>query len=126
MKIFKKNNPVVMGNSNVVSDGKTVVISGSGRNVSIINGRVFIDGVEMKSDEKVIYRDVVINGDPKSVMTQSGSIRVNGNVTGDVSSTSGDVEISGSVEGNVHTTSGDVRVRGGIQGSVSTVSGDIN
>ena len=111
------------GNGTVSVNGQTY----SGNNVSIINNRVWIDGVEQTDNTlpSTGIIQVTVNGDVEKVETLSGDITVTGN-TGAVSTSSGDVEIEGSAQGSVTTMSGDVRVRGSIGGSVSTMSGDIS
>ena len=94
-----------------MNSSSTVTINGvtySGNSVSIINGKIVVDG-EMKDQQlSNMIVNVVVNGDANEVSTVSGDISVNGNVN------------------SVSSVSGDVNVRGGVNGSVSTVSGDIN
>lgn len=95
--------------STSLRSGSTVVINGvtySGTNVSIVNGKVVVDGATQ--DQQLIgVVNVVVNGDANEVNTVSGDVSINGSV------------------GSVSSVSGDVNVRGGVTGSVSTVSGDI-
>lgn len=110
----------------VVCNGNRIEVSGS--NISVINGRVFVDGKEYTDEDKnVKYKDItiVVNGSPEVVRNESGNIIVRGDVKGNVGAASGDIEISGNVGGNVSTLSGDVRAKS-IYGQVSTVSGDVN
>jgi len=124
-----------MKNSMVSINGKIY----SGRNISIINGKVIIDGKDnTPGNDKVISititgdveslvvdycEKITIDGNVTSVKTTSGDVEITGDIGGDVSTVSGDVE-SNDISGSVKTTSGDVKC-GNINGNVSTLSGDI-
>lgn len=104
--------------------GKVTIngVTYSGNNVTIVNGKVIIDGDDFTPDFKNI--EIIIEGNIDKLKVDScDKIMVNGTV-GEVKSVSGDIEILGNVEGNVTTTSGDVKC-GNINGSVKTISGDI-
>lgn len=108
-----------------------------GNNVSICNGRVEIDGVDVTPEQKQITISVEGNVDRLEVDTcnklniagacgtvRSGSGDVKcGDVTGGVQTGSGDVQCQ-DVHGNVTTSSGDVSA-GMVSGNVRTSSGDI-
>lgn len=96
---------------------------GGGRNVSIINNKVFIDGKDVTPDAKDIRIEVAGNVE-KLEADACNSITVTGDA-GSVSTQSGDVDIGGSIGGSVQTMSGDVDCGGSIVGSVHTMSGDI-
>jgi hypothetical protein len=99
-----------------------VTITGS-NSVSIINGKVIVDGKEVDTGEaKTIYIDIVgyllslnadhcnmirVKGSVDTVKTMSGSVDC-GNVTGNVQTMSGNVH-AGTVDGSVTTMSGDIR-----------------
>ncbi len=115
----------------------SISISG-GKNVSINNGKVFIDGKNVTPDSKEINIQITgdvenlsvdicnkisVQGSVNNLKNSSGDIDINGNI-GSIESTSGDIEISGNVSGNIKSTSGDIKC-GNISGSVSTNSGDI-
>lgn len=121
-----------------------IVINGvsyHGKSVSVINGKVIIDGVEQpstsKNDKKISIsiegnidslsvdecESLIQTGSVKDLHILSGDVRVNGDV-GSISSTSGDVEVSGNINGPVSTMSGDVDAKQ-IHGKVNTLSGDI-
>lgn len=109
-----------------------------GNNVSIVNGKVIIDGKQADTkDDKVITitvtgniesleadycKSIVVNGDVNKLRTTSGDVEC-GNVTGGVQTTSGDIEC-GNIGGDVNTTSGDIKCDD-VHGSVKTLSGDI-
>lgn len=94
-----------------------------GRNVSVINGRVIVDGKDLTPEEKVINIEVTgnidllsadactqisVKGDVKTVKTMSGDVDISGNVNGSVSTMSGDVTAQ-KIEGNASSMSGDIR-----------------
>lgn len=94
----------------------------SGINVSIQNGRVFIDGQLIHCDDKII--NITVQGDIERLDVDAcNDINVTGDV-GEINTKSGDVQVSGSVTGSVRATSGDIKC-GSVGGSVTTKSGDI-
>jgi predicted RNA-binding protein len=110
----------------------------SGKNVSIVNGVVTIDGqVQKMPDEKIITisvvgnleslhigscKELIITGDVERVDTQSGGVKCN-NVKGNIKTLSGSVSC-GDVTGDVETMSGNVNAQD-IIGRVKTISGNI-
>lgn len=123
MKNFFKN----IVNSSVVGDisNSRISINGTtynGNSVTIINGKVIVDGKDMTPDAKNI--DIRVVGDISKLSVDiCDSLTVTGNVN-DLNTVSGDVSIGGDVSQNVKTVSGDVKC-GNIGGKVTTVSGDI-
>lgn len=110
----------------------TIVINGNrfhyNGNLSIINGKYYVDGKEVKDwseftkDQKEI--SITIEGNVNKLDVDCcDMIHVNGNV-GKVKATSGDIEIEGNVDGDVQTVSGDICC-GNVGGDASTVSGNI-
>lgn len=110
----------------------TIVINGQrfryNGSLSIINGKYFVDGKEVKDwseltkDQKEI--NITIEGDVNKLDVDCcDRIYVKGNV-GKVKSTSGDIEVEGDVDGDVQTVSGDISC-GNVGGDASTVSGNI-
>lgn len=105
----------------------TVTINGvtitGGRNISVINGKIKVDGKDYTpADAKEI--NIVINGNVDKLEVDACD-KVT--VTGDVSTLktmSGDVDITGDVKGDIKTMSGDVDC-GNVGGSISTMSGDV-
>lgn len=109
----------------------SIVINGvrisGGRNITVIDGRVIVDGkdvtpesnkeinisVEGKVDLiKVDHcQKVYVAGDVGSITTQSGAVEVGGNVQGSVQTMSGSVECYGSINSSVSTMSGSVKYR---------------
>ena len=94
----------------------------SGRNISVNNGNVIIDGKSIEIEEKEINISVTGNIDSLKV-TSCNELQIKGYVN-TVETTSGDIDIEGNVSGNVKTVSGDVRCEY-ITGDVKTVSGNI-
>jgi autotransporter translocation and assembly factor TamB len=96
-------------------------ISASG-NLSVINGKVFVNGVDVTPESKEI--NIVVTGNVEELKVDACSkVSITGEV-GNIKTQSGDVDISGNVGGSVQTMSGDVDC-GNISGSVSTMSGDV-
>lgn len=108
-----------------------------GRNISIKNGRVIVDGNDVTPESKNITIEVSgnvetldvgsantikISGDCANVESQSGDI-ICGNVTGDVRSTSGDIDCE-NLKGDASTISGNISCHI-IEGNAKTVSGNI-
>lgn len=88
----------------------------SGNNVIITNGRVIINGKEIKNTEKQI--NIVVEGDIDQLKADAcDKISVVGSVKS-ISTQSGDVD------GSISTMSGDVDC-GMVNGSISTMFGDI-
>ena len=106
--------------STVVINGVTIT---GGRNVTIRNGKVIADGVDVTPDAKEI--SITVNGNVDKLEADACSkISVTGDV-GSVKTQSGDVDVKGAINGSVQTMSGDVDCGGPIGGSVSTMSGDV-
>lgn len=123
------------GNGDIVG-GSKVQISGSnnasitingksynGKNITIKNNKVLIDGVVQESDEKTINVTVTgnveildvdscdlitVNGSANSVKSANGSIKIGGDVTGNVSTTNGSVKVGKSISGNANTVNGSI------------------
>lgn len=105
----------------------TIKINGmtiaAGRNISIHNNRVFVDGKDVTPDAKEIK--IEVSGDIDRLEADAcNTIAVGGNA-GNVSTQSGDVDVAGYISGSVQTMSGNVECGGSIAGNCSTMSGDI-
>lgn len=103
--------------NNIVIDGREF----KGNNVSIINGKVIVDGVVQ---DGTLSGDinVTVNGDVNTLQNNIGDVRANS--AGSIKTGSGDVFIDGDVSGSVQTGSGDVKC-GDVGNSVKTGSGDV-
>jgi len=98
-----------------------VTITGS-RSVSILNGKVIVDGKEVDTGESKTI-NIEVKGDIQSLSADHcASIAVTGSVD-TLKTVSGSVECA-DVKGSVTTMSGSVRC-GSVSGSVSTMSGSI-
>lgn len=125
-----------------LSLANTIRINGvtiaSGRNITITDGRVVIDGRDVTPDGKTITIEVVgdvdrlevdacdeiaISGSAGSISTQTGDVACGG-VSGSVSTMSGDVEC-GDIGGSVQTMSGDVTFSGRVSGGARSISGRV-
>lgn len=106
----------------VLINGTSINIQ-SGRNVTIANGRVLVDGRDVTPGESGPVIQVEIHGDVNRLDVEvCEAITIHGAV-GSVKSQCGDVTC-GPVSGSVQTMSGDVRC-GEVGGDVNTMSGDI-
>lgn len=115
-------------------------VSYSGKNVTIHNGEVFVDGkLASGVDSKVINikidgnidsfksdhcNAIEVVGDISQLDTISGDVCVYGSVRNGITTKSGDIVVSASVTGDVSSMSGDISCTK-ITGNVKTVSGDI-
>ena len=124
------------------SDPAGITINGrsfSGNNVSIVNGKVTIDGKRVDVEERDVKITVTVNGNIGNLEMDSGEVTVQGDV-GEIKTASGSVMCQ-DVKGGVQTASGNVsctdvyadittrsgNVRGStIHGSVKTVTGNIS
>lgn len=120
-----------------------IVIQTDAKNISVVNGKVIVDGKTIDVDENEKNISIVVQGDiesiqadklqyievsgnvKKDVKTQSGDVRC-GEVGGSVSASSGNVSVEGSVGASVSTQSGDIDCGGDIKGDVRSASGDIS
>lgn len=103
MKIWNKLMRIISGgNSTVTINGVTY----TGSNVSIVNGKVVVDG---NNQEQALIGpiSVVVNGDVAEVETMSGDVTIHGNVSGDVTTMSGNV-VAKAIAGSVETMSGNI------------------
>ncbi len=122
---------------------KTTVrrISITGRNISISNGKIIVDGKEIDTgDDKNIVLEVTgdvgkieadicaqitVTGNAGAITTSQGDIKVQGDVDGSLQTSQGDIEVGGSVNGNATTSMGDIDIRGALGGNARTNMGDI-
>jgi hypothetical protein len=105
----------------------TITINGltitGGRCISVVNGKIIVDGKDVTPDAKDIRIEVTGNVE-KLQADACNSITVTGNAE-NVTTQSGDVHVGGTVGGSVQTMSGDVDCGRSILGSVSTMSGNV-
>ena len=94
----------------------------SGNSIVISNGKIIIDGKDITPDSKEI--NIKVEGDIKELKADCcNKIDVTGNVS-NIKTQSGDIKVLGDVTGSIQTMSGDVECKN-VGGSVSTMSGDI-
>ena len=110
----------------IFSNGSnTITVNGvtyTGSNVFINNGEVIVDGVSMSKGNVKI--DIVIKGNvDRVVLTEQGSVKVEGSVGGDVKTASGNISC-GDVKGSAKTMSGNISAKS-ISGNAKTMSGNI-
>lgn len=99
-------------NSNITVNGKTY----RGKNISIVNNKVIIDGVEQTSAPTERVLNVTIQGDADVV--EANSVTIYGHVKGDVNANS--FKCTGDVGGSVDANS--VECEGDIKGDVDSQS----
>jgi hypothetical protein len=121
------------GGITVIGRGNSVAVSAIsvGRNVSIVGGRVIIDGAEVTpgsgapAASPVTINAVLPRGSRVDLGTECADVTVRGHCADARAHTlSGDVEIEHAERANVQTTSGDIRIGHADQALTNTVSGD--
>lgn len=106
-------------------NGKKFRIDSSAKDISIVNGKVFVDGKALDDNQNTSKVEILVKGNIKNLQVDScQTIKVDG-VVEDLKSGSGDVKVIGSVGGSVRTGSGDVECTD-IHSYVQTGSGDVN
>ena len=111
-----------LGNGTVIIGGNIKNSSIEGNSVSIINNKIFVDGKEIETEEKVI--NIIVEGNlDKLEVDCCNSIKVNG-VTKDIEVSNGNIAISGDVKGNVNNVNGNIIAKV-INGNCKTINGDI-
>ena len=111
-----------LGNGTVIIGGNIKNSSIEGNSVSIINNKIFVDGKEIETEEKVI--NIIVEGNlDKLEVDCCNSIKVNG-VTKDVEVSNGNISINGDVKGNVNNINGNIIAKA-INGNCKTINGDI-
>lgn len=113
------NSSVCMSGNKVTINGKTIKLP-SNNNVSIINGKVFVDGKEVDTSDtdlnnncKVI--NITVEGNVDRIDC-SGSVEVKGNVSKGIDC-GGRVEITGQVDGDIDC-GGSVKIIGSHKGDI--------
>ncbi|WP_339019982.1 hypothetical protein [Fusobacterium animalis] len=111
-----------LGNGTVIIGGNIKNSSIEGNSISIINNKIFVDGKEIETEEKVI--NIIVEGNlDKLEVDCCNSIKVNG-VTKDVEVSNGNISINGDVKGNVNNINGNIIAKA-INGNCKTINGDI-
>lgn len=129
MGIFISSNSsqsVSISNNRVTINGKTIECPNG--NISVINGRVYSNGVEVNTDDtdlksnKHAIINIKIEGSVDKVNC-NGNIEVNGNVTGDMDC-NGSISIIGNVNGDIDC-GGSANIKGDHKGSIDA-GGSVN
>lgn len=103
----------------VTINGRMIANKG---NISISNGKIVIDGVDVTPDAKEI--NITVNGNVEKLEVDAcDKVHIVGKVD-NVKTMSGDVDIEGDISGNISTMSGDVDCYN-VGGSISTMSGNV-
>ena len=111
-----------LGNGTVIIGGNIKNSSIEGNSISIINNKIFVDGKEIETEEKVI--NIIVEGNlDKLEVDCCNSIKVNG-VTKDVEVSNGNITISGDVKGNVNNINGNIIAKV-VNENCKTKNGDI-
>ena len=111
-----------LGNGTVIIGRNIKNSSIKGNSISIINNKIFVDGKEIETEEKVI--NIIVEGNlDKLEVDCCNSIKVNG-VTKDVEVSNGNITINGDVKGNVNNINGNIITKA-INGNCKTTNGDI-
>lgn len=120
--------------SQVIINGRSYI----GNQITVINGKVIVNGEDCTPDSKEINIQVdgnidelrvdvcqkcIVNGNAGHVQTGSGDFEISGDITGNLQTGSGDVECA-NVGGSIQTGSGDVKCNN-VSGNVKTGTGDI-
>jgi hypothetical protein len=107
--------------ASVIVNGNTVSIS-AGDNIVISGNRIQVGSQEITADGPSIT--IEITGDVGSV-DATGTVKVTGNVTGDIDVNSGNIEVGGDVGGDIDSSCGNVTVRGSVAGDVDCSCGNV-
>lgn len=112
-----------------------------GRSLSIINGKVLVDGRDVTPEnqkqisievtgnvdniEADVCEKITVTGTAGNIKTSQGDIDVGGDAHGKVSTSQGNIDIGGSVTGDVATSQGNIKVKGAVSGNASTTMGNV-
>ena len=88
--LFKSTNKITV-------NGETITVKGD--NISVVNGKVIVDGVVIKEG---LTGDVHVKFEGNLAKLDATNVTVNGSVIGDVNCTS--LKVSGSINGDVDAT----------------------
>lgn len=114
-----------LGNMSINTSGSNIQINGvsySGTNVSMINGKVIVDGVE-QTGEMTGNIEIVVEGSCGDITTEFGNISVGSNAKS-VESKNGNISVGGTIEGNAETKNGNIKANS-ILGEANTKNGNI-
>lgn len=114
-------------------NGCRTIIVGKGESMTVMSGKTYVNGKEVdlaelanKHEDSNVYHihiegdvdklevdhceTISVTGKVRKIHTSYGSIKIEGDVDGDVHTNMGDIEC-GNVDGDVHTNMGSIRYR---------------
>lgn len=98
----------------------------SGRNISIQNNKVIVNGVDITNLADIDAKEItIIIESPIDSIDVEHCHKIEVKSCNTIKTMSGSVRCAGDIKGSVNTMSGSVRAEGSIGGSVSTMSGSI-
>ena len=96
-----------------------------GRSVTIIDGKVIVDGIAQDQFDKEPVINITVDGDVEHLETANGNVDCH-NVTGDVNNTNGSITCK-NVTGNVTTSNGSITsddIGGNARSSLGNITAD--
>lgn len=127
MVIINNMGTSIKGNRIINAKGEVIATINNSQSVSIINGKILIDGKSLEEYEKESGNQVVVNvhvhGDCESI-ENCDEIHVDGNC-GKIRTHNGEVRVGGDVTGSVSTHNGNINC-GNVGGDVDTHNGNIS
>jgi hypothetical protein len=97
----------------LLGNDKSIYVTSS--NISICNGKIFVDDVELtlNKDTKFCVTEVIVNAEHvELVAVDSGNITINASVYGNVTNDCGNITINGDLTGDASTDCGNVKIKG--------------
>lgn len=119
MKLLKHIDVNYDNSVSVNVNGKTFTIEGDHKSVTVINGKLYVDGkpyTGVADYENYEVVKVVVNGNVGNI--DATTVEVNGNVSGSVDGTT--IKVTGDVGGNIDGTT--VTVGGDVQGGIDATT----
>lgn len=95
----------------------------TGSNVSIVGGKIIVDGKEVEGLEGEKEITVNVEGNLVNLRTDHGVVNVKGSAES-IQSVNGNINVGGCVYGDVKTVNGNIDCKA-VKGSVSSINGNI-
>ena len=107
LQIFGSLKNMVISNGKITVDGRPLeeLMGDSNPKEKVVN--ITIDGDVERLDVD-ICQTIHVTGDAKRIKTNSGDIKIDGDVDGDVQANCGSIEIGGDVEGDCRANCGSI------------------